>query len=140
MLTEKELLAQPSSEYMSDDQLAFFQSILVNKMKSINERIRDSKSSLQVERNSDVSDTASVEESRTLGLNIAQRDNQELARINKALTMIAEGEYGYCLDSGEEIGLKRLIAVPESLFSVESMRAIEAKQQHQRSGGMGSSF
>lgn len=132
MLTATELLAQPDHEYMSDAQQAFFRDLLVMKLSTVTNRMRESQESLHVERHSDVADIATVEESRTLGLNIAARDKEEVTRIKAALKVLAEGDYGYCLETGEEIGLKRLLAVPESVHSVETMRVIEARRQHQR--------
>ncbi|EGH25989.1 RNA polymerase-binding protein DksA, partial [Pseudomonas amygdali pv. mori str. 301020] len=41
-------------------------------------------------------------------------------------------DYGFFQETGEAIGIKRLLLVPESLYSVESMRALEAKGMHQR--------
>lgn len=132
MLTSKLILAQSEDEYMSDAQQDFFKNLLLEKMAHITKRMRAGQDSLNIERHADAADTASVEENRSLSLNMAVRDNQEITRIKRALSVLADGDYGYCLESGEEIGIKRLLAVPESLYSVESMRVIEAKLQHQR--------
>ncbi|RMR22212.1 DnaK suppressor domain-containing protein [Pseudomonas syringae pv. persicae] len=52
---------------------------------------------------------------------------QALSNVLKALEILALGDYGFCQETGEAIGLKRLLPVPESLYSVESMRVLEAK-------------
>ncbi|MBL3828930.1 molecular chaperone DnaK [Pseudomonas syringae pv. theae] len=55
-----------------------------------------------------------------------------MSDVHKALEILALGDYGFCQETGEAIGIKRLLLVPESLYSVESMRALEAKGMHLR--------
>ncbi|EGH05278.1 molecular chaperone DnaK [Pseudomonas amygdali pv. aesculi] len=57
---------------------------------------------------------------------------QALIHVLKVLEILALGDYGFCQETGEAIGLKRLLLVPESLYSVEWMRVLEAKGMHQR--------
>ncbi len=133
MLTEKEILALGPEDYMNEAQLRFFKSRLEAKVSVISERLQRYQDSMQAERHSDAADTASSEESRNMAMNMAAMDRKELQNARTALAAIEEGEYGYCQETGEPIGLKRLLLVPESLYSVETMRTIESKQQHLRS-------
>ena len=65
-------------------------------------------------------------------MSFVSRDTAELKRVSLALAAITEDEYGYCQETGVEIGIPRLLAVPESLYSVEAMSVIEAQRQHLR--------
>ena len=132
MLTEKDLLAQDETQYMSDEQLAFFQKRLLEKTKLLRERIEAGDRSVDWTQAADSTDAATAAEmSRTLQ-GVANAAGRELERVTRALNMISSGEYGYCAETGEEIGLSRLLLVPESIYTVESMRAIEAKDAHRR--------
>ncbi|WP_375233117.1 TraR/DksA family transcriptional regulator, partial [Pseudomonas ficuserectae] len=77
-------------------------------------------------------DFASDEENRAVAASMIERDRQTLSHVLKALEILALGDYGFFQETGEAIGIKRLLLVPESLYSVESMRALEAKGMHQR--------
>lgn len=129
-MTVTELLAQGDAEYMSVAQLAFFKSLLEEKRVAVQERVRANQGVCRIERQPDEVDFASTEEQRNMALNMIERDREELKRITLAIEMIEAGEYGYCLETGDPIGLKRLLAVPESLYSIETMRIREAKLAH----------
>lgn len=130
LLTQTELLAQGEDDYMSEEQVAFFKQCLQDKASAIQSRIAGSQGACEVERHADEGDSASVEEARTLTIRLIERDRADLVRIQHALDAIAEGGYGFCADTGEPIGIQRLLIVPESLYSVETMRIREAKGQH----------
>lgn len=132
MLNESELLAQNEDDYMNDAQVAFFKNLLEQKAVALKDRIRANQNACVIERQPDDADFASTEEQRTMAVNMIERDNKELVRVNRALAQIESGEYGYCVDLGEPIGVKRLLLVPESPYSVEAMRIREAKGLHQR--------
>ncbi len=131
-LTEEQLLAQSADEYMNADQLAFFKGRLLAKAETIKERIRANQQLCQIERQADASDAASIEEDRAKAMRLIDMDNAILANVRKALEAVAEGEYGFCRAFGTEIGLERLLLVPESLLSVDAMQAQEARSRHQR--------
>lgn len=131
-LTEEQLLAQSADEYMNADQLAFFKSRLLAKADTVKERIRANQQLCQIERQADASDAASIEEDRSKAMRLIDLDNVLLGNIKKALEAIAEGDYGFCSDSAEPIGLDRLLLIPESLLSVDAMQAREARSRHQR--------
>lgn len=131
-LTEEQLLAQSADEYMNADQLAFFKGRLLAKAETIKERIRANQQLCQIERQADASDAASIEEDRLKAMRLIDLDNGILANVKKALEAIAEESYGWCIDTGESIGLERLLLIPESLLSVDAMQAREARSRHQR--------
>lgn len=132
MLTEKQLLAMPAEDYMNEAQVAFFKALLEEKARQIIARLDGEGETLLLQRQADAADSASSEEAMTLKLSMDQKDRASLLQVNRALNLIETGDYGYCLETGEEIGLKRLLLLPESVYTVETMRVIEAKSSHQR--------
>jgi DnaK suppressor protein len=77
-------------------------------------------------READVTDRASVETDRALELRTRDRARKLIAKIDQALTRIEAGTYGYCEETGEPIGIKRLEARPIATLS------IEAQERHER--------
>ena len=75
---------------------------------------------------SDIADRASQESERTLELRTRDRERKLISKIDAALRRIEVGEYGYCEDTGEPIGVGRLIARPIATMS------IEAQERHER--------
>lgn len=126
------LLAQSENEYMSAAQLGYFKQRLQVQAEELRHRLRSYQASCEIERHPDAGDFASDEELRAMAVTMIERDKLALSRVNQALDAMAHGEYGYCCETGEPIGLPRLLLVPESLYSVESMRVREAKGAHQR--------
>ncbi len=74
----------------------------------------------------DIADRASTETERTLELRTRDRQRKLIAKIDDALMRIEEGTYGYCEETGDPIGLKRLDARPIATLS------IEAQERHER--------
>ena len=74
----------------------------------------------------DITDRASLETERALELRTRDRERKLISKIDSALRRIDTGDYGYCDDTGEPIGLKRLIARPIATLS------LEAQEQHER--------
>lgn len=133
MLSEVALLAQGEDKYMDPVQIEFFRKRLEKKADELRERLYRNQQACQVLRQPDETDAAATEALRSLTLNIIARDSHELACVARALETIKSGShYGYCHETGEPIGLRRLLVLPESLYSVESMRATEAKNLHRR--------
>jgi DnaK suppressor protein len=74
----------------------------------------------------DIGDRASVESERALELRTRDRERKLISKIEDALRRIETGEYGYCEETGEPIGVRRLIARPIATLS------IEAQERHER--------
>ena len=74
----------------------------------------------------DLADRASAESDRSLELRTRDRERKLIGKIEEALGRIDDGSYGYCVESGEPIGLRRLEARPIATLS------IEAQERHER--------
>ena len=131
MITSDDLLAQPDDDYMNDQQLAFFRDRLSSKAQDLRDRLNAHHHDVEIERHPDEADFASDEEERAVAVKIIERDRVTLGQVSHALELIRQGDYGFCRETGEPIGIQRLLLVPESVYCVESMRVIEAKGRHQ---------
>lgn len=114
-------------DYMNALQLAYFRERLNSMKLEISERQAVMKNEDQEDISSiaDPLDRASAEEARQASLKARERDMLRLREINAALARIEEGEFGYCEESGEEIGIRRLIAYPAARLSLEAQEAKE---------------
>lgn len=131
--SDRQILEQQLEDaYMDTGQLDFFKARLQAKAADLRGRLRSYQASCEIERHPDAGDFASDEEHRAITGTMIERDKLALGCANQALDALAHGDYGFCRETGEPIGLPRLLLVPESLYSVESMRVREAKGAHQR--------
>ncbi len=80
----------------------------------------------------DIADRASEETDRALELRTRDRQRKLVAKIDAALRRIAEGEYGYCEETGEPISLKRLDARPIATLSLEAQERHERREKVHR--------
>jgi len=80
----------------------------------------------------DIADRASVETEVALELRARDRQRKLISKIDEALERITRGEYGYCEETGEPIGVKRLEARPVATLSVEAQERHERKERTQR--------
>jgi len=130
-LTEAEILAMPDSEYMSEKQLEFFRATL-KKLKDdllsnageTTEHLREDTSIVP-----DPADRATIEEEHALELRTRDRERKLLKKIAQSLNRVESGEYGFCDETGEPIGLGRLIARPTATLSLEAQQRRELKQK-----------
>ena len=130
-LTDAELLAMPESEYMSDQQLDFFRSRLKQQKDDLlanagetTEHLREDTSIVP-----DPADRATIEEEHALELRTRDRERKLLKKITQSLSRIESGDYGYCDETGEPIGLGRLLARPTATLSLEAQQRRELKQK-----------
>jgi DnaK suppressor protein len=127
MLTEKALLKQAKSKYMNDEQLEFFRNLMQIQKDELVSSLKATSNNLQnQEREADENDRASLEEGRWLELRIREREGKLIQKIDEALLRITDGSYGYCDESGEEIGLERLIVRPTATLSIEAKQRRES--------------
>lgn len=129
-----EILAAPDSDYMSDRQLLFFRARLQDERDALLAAARETALHLQ-EGNvltADPSDRASLEEDYALELRVRDRERKHLQRIERALARIENGTYGWCEESGEPIGIGRLLARPTTTYSLEAQERHEAAQRRRR--------
>ena len=130
-LSDAELLAMPDSEYMNDVQLAAFKlklSVLKRDILSnageTTEHLREDTSVVP-----DPADRATIEEEHALELRTRDRERKLLKKIEQSITRIDAGDYGYCDETGEAIGVGRLLARPTATLSLEAQQRRELKQK-----------
>jgi DnaK suppressor protein len=130
-LSEAELLAMPDAEYMNDKQLEFFRARLtalkddlLSNAGETTEHLREDTSIVP-----DPADRATIEEEHALELRTRDRERKLLKKISQSLARIEAGDYGYCDETGEPIGLARLLARPTATLSLEAQQRREMKQK-----------
>ena len=130
-LTDAEVVAMPDTEYMNDKQLAFFRMKLVQLKDDIlanagqtAENLRDDTVVVP-----DPADRATIEEEHALELRTRDRERKLLKKIEQSIQRIDAGDYGYCDETGEPIGVGRLLARPTATLSLEAQQRRELKQK-----------
>jgi DnaK suppressor protein len=130
-LTEAEVLAMPEAEYMNEKQLEFFRvklqtlkDDLLSNAGETTEHLREDTSIVP-----DPADRATIEEEHALELRTRDRERKLLKKISQSLGRIESGDYGFCDETGEPIGLGRLIARPTATLSLEAQQRRELKQK-----------
>jgi len=130
---QAKLLAMPASDYMNDEQLQFFRHRLLAERSELEVHLKEVKTAIAShERDSDEADQASFEEELRLALRQADRESRLLSNIEAALKRIENGEYGYCEETGEPIGLPRLFFRPTAKLCIEAKERQEQKEHHYR--------
>jgi DnaK suppressor protein len=130
-LSDDEVLSMPDSEYMNDVQLAFFR-LKLSKLKAdmlanageTTEHLREDTVVVP-----DPADRATIEEEHALELRTRDRERKLLKKIEQAIVRIDAGDYGYCDETGEAIGVGRLLARPTASLSLEAQQRRELKQK-----------
>ncbi len=130
-LTDAEVLAMPDSEYMNEKQIEFFKmklgalkDDLLSNAGETTEHLREDTSIVP-----DPADRATIEEEHALELRTRDRERKLLKKISQSLGRLESGEYGFCDETGEPIGLGRLIARPTATLSLEAQQRRELKQK-----------
>jgi DnaK suppressor protein len=133
LLTEAELLAQPADDYMNDAQQQFFRTLLLSQRGDLQARIAEEFETLRErETSSDPADIGSAEEQRQWQLRQLEREKKLLDKIDEALDRLARREYGWCRETGEAIGLKRLLLRPTASLCIEAKERQEQREKHLR--------
>lgn len=130
-LTEEALLGMGEDDYMNDAQLAFFRSrlmtlkaVLQEKQRQTDDELRQTTLTLP-----DPNDQASLEQEHALELRARDRERKLLRKIDEALVRIDSGDYGWCEETGEPIGVPRLLARPTATLTVEAQARRELRQR-----------
>lgn len=130
LLTEEQLLAMPEGDYMNDQQLEFFKHRLkmlehdiLNKADKTTENLRETQFV------PDPADRATIEEEHALELRTRDRERKLLKKVQQSLQLIDTKEYGWCEETGEPIGLGRLLARPTATLSFEAQERREKRQK-----------
>jgi DnaK suppressor protein len=130
LLTEAQLLKMKQDDYMNAAQLAFFRRLLQT-MKD--EYLQNAGQTSEHLRENDMvpdpADRATIEEEHALELRVRDRERKQMKKIDEALDRIEDGSYGWCEETGEPIGVARLLARPTATLSVEAQARRELKQK-----------
>lgn len=130
-LSEQEILAMPEADYMNELQLEFFRLKLIQLHESTRIRIQEVKQQMSDRVDlSDANDRASFEEQSAIALRIVDREQKLLPKIKMSLERIRLDTYGYCLESGEPIGVSRLLTRPTAEYSADVKALREKKEIH----------
>ncbi|HVR94005.1 MAG TPA: RNA polymerase-binding protein DksA [Casimicrobiaceae bacterium] len=130
LMTDQDLLNAPDKEYMNEAQLAFFKLRLLELRAQLLTNADDTGQHLREnEVTTDPSDRATLEEEYTLELRTRDRERKLLKKVEKSLKMIDDGSYGYCEETGEPIGVPRLLARPTATLSLEAQERRERVQK-----------
>lgn len=129
-LTEADILKMPEKDYMNEAQLAFFRTLLTRMRDDILRKADETVEHMrEVDNVSDPADRATVEEEHTLELRARDRERKLLKKIEQAIDRIDAGEYGYCDETGEPIGVPRLLARPTATLTIEAQERRERLQK-----------
>ena len=120
--------------FMNERQLEYFKQKLNAWKEDILRESRETLVHLQseTENHPDLADRATSETDRALELRTRDRQRKLISKIDEALRRIADGSYGYCEDTGEPIGIARLLARPTATLSVEAQEIHEARRKMRR--------
>lgn len=130
-LTDAEVIAMPDGEYMNDKQMAFFRLKLLQLKQGILENAGETTEHLREDTVvvPDPADRATIEEEHALELRTRDRERKLLKKIEQSIARIDAGDYGYCDETGEPIGVGRLLARPTATLSLEAQQRRELKQK-----------
>ena len=129
-LTEAALRKMPASQYMNEQQREFFRDQLQGMQRELMENASHTSEHLREhEAEPDVADQATIEEENALELRTRDRERKLLLKIGEALRRIEDGSYGYCEETGDAIGIPRLLARPTATLSIEAQTRREQKQK-----------
>ena len=127
----KPYLAKKGEQYMSKDQLEHFRAILLSWKRDLMEEVDRTVTHMKDEAANppDPNDRATLESEFSLELRTRDRERKLIRKIDEALKRIEDGSYGYCLETGEEIGIKRLEARPVATLSIEAQERRERREK-----------
>ena len=130
LLTEAEVIKQAKTDYMSKEQLEFFR----QKLLELQQELRDNAGATtehlrELSVAPDPADRATQEEEHALELRTRDRERKLLKKVEGALFRIEDGSYGYCEETGEPIGIQRLLARPTATLTIEAQERREMKQK-----------
>ena len=130
-LTDQDVQSMPDSEYMNDVQLAFFRRKLTQLKDDMLANAGETTEHLREDTVvvPDPADRATIEEEHALELRTRDRERKLLKKIEQAIARIDSGDYGYCEETGEAIGVGRLMARPTASLSLEAQQRRELKQK-----------
>ncbi|MFC4522771.1 MULTISPECIES: RNA polymerase-binding protein DksA [Cupriavidus] len=130
LLTEAEILKMSDKDYMNEAQLAFFKHRLEQLrddiLKNADQTTEHLRETVIVP---DPADRATIEEEHALELRTRDRERKLLKKVEQSLARIESGDYGWCEETGEPIGVPRLLARPTATLSLEAQQRRELRQK-----------
>ncbi|MBC2860325.1 MULTISPECIES: RNA polymerase-binding protein DksA [Stappia] len=133
MTVELDAEYRPSEDetFMNERQREYFRNKLLRWKEELLKESRETLANLQEESQNhpDIADRASSETDRSIELRARDRQRKLIAKIDAALERIADGSYGYCIETGEPISIKRLEARPIATLSLEAQEAHERREK-----------
>lgn len=130
VLTAEEILKMPEDDYMNAQQLEFFRRRLTDLEKEL--RANADRTTVNLRETTvvpDPADRATIEEEHALELRTRDRERKLLKKVQAAIKRIDDGDYGYCEETGDPIGVARLMARPTATLSLEAQQRRELKQK-----------
>lgn len=130
VLTAEEILKMPEDDYMNAQQLEFFRRRLTDLEKEL--RANADQTTVNLRETivvPDPADRATIEEEHALELRTRDRERKLLKKVQAAIKRIDDGDYGYCEETGDPIGVARLMARPTATLSLEAQQRRELKQK-----------
>ena len=130
-LTEQQLLAMPESDYMSAAHLLFFRTRLETMRAEVLAHAQQAAGELREEVTviADPADRATIEEEHNLEQCTRERERKLLKSVPQAIARIDSGDYGWCEETGDPIGIARLLASPTANLTVEAQERREARER-----------
>jgi DnaK suppressor protein len=129
-LTDEQIMKMSEQDYMNPVQLAFFKSRLQqlekDLLKNAGETTEHLRETVLVP---DPADRATIEEEHALELRTRDRERKLLKKVQQSILAIDSGDYGWCEETGEPIGIPRLLARPTATLSLEAQQRRELKQK-----------
>jgi DnaK suppressor protein len=124
-------IAKRGEAYMNKEQLEHFRNILNGWKRDLMEEVDRTVSHMKDEAANfpDPNDRATQEEEFSLELRTRDRERKLIRKIDEALKRVEDGSYGYCLETGEEIGVKRLEARPVATLTIEAQERRERRER-----------
>ena len=130
LLTEAQIMKMGEKDYMNEAQLAFFkhrlQQLEKDLLKNADETTEHLRETVLVP---DPADRATIEEEHALELRTRDRERKLLKKVQQSIASIDAGDYGWCEETGEPIGVPRLLARPTATLSLEAQQRRELKQK-----------
>lgn len=130
VLTAEEILKMPDDDYMNAQQLEFFRRRLTDLEKEL--RANADQTTVNLRETTvvpDPADRATIEEEHALELRTRDRERKLSKKVQAAIKRIDDGDYGYCEETGDPIGVARLMARPTATLSLEAQQRRELKQK-----------
>jgi DnaK suppressor protein len=124
-------IAKRGEAYMNKEQSEHFRNILNGWKRDLMEEVDRTVSHMKDEAANfpDPNDRATQEEEFSLELRTRDRERKLIRKIDEALKRVEDGSYGYCLETGEEIGVKRLEARPVATLTIEAQERRERRER-----------